>query len=72
MGRFFSRPFPQENGAGEETAAPCGELHQVMGEDVTLRLLHYLETLVFVNTTFHNRNCACSVFSTVPVLGGTM
>ena len=72
MGTFPSPPFPQENGAGEETAAPCGELHQVMGPDVTLRLLHYLETLVFVNTTFHNRNCACSVFLTDPVLGGTM
>ena len=39
---------------------------------VTVRLLQYLETLVFVNTAFHNRNCACSVFLTVPVLGGTM
>ena len=72
METFSPLPFPQENGAGEETAAPCGELHQVMGPDVTVRLLQYLETLVFVNTTFHNRNCACSVLLTVPVLGGTM
>ena len=72
MDTFPSPPFPQENGAGEETAAPCGELHQVMGPDVTVRLLQYLETLVFVNTTSHNRNCACSVLLAVPVLGGTM
>ena len=30
METFSPLPFPQENGAGEETAAPCGELHQVM------------------------------------------